>query len=140
MPTYVTIPSNSADKTPDTSPVAVIATTVTAPGGTPTQVVGVQSATDWQRTSAPSSAAIQTANGVVFTLAAGKVGYIENLSTIPLNVNLGGTASATLLHAVLSGASVAGNGTGGRWLIDNYVGPVSVFSQTGTGSYLAWSF
>ena len=82
---------------------------------------------------------IKTANGTVFTLAAGEIGYIQNLdSADALAVKLGANASATSLNRVLCCGAAQDDGTGGEWLIENHVGAVSVYSITGTARYVAW--
>ena len=86
----------------------------------------------------PSSFDIQTADGTVFTLEPGEIGFIQNLDDAGLAVKLGASASPTSLNFVLNGGSAAADGNGGSILIDNWVGAVSVAAMTGTASYLAW--
>lgn len=87
---------------------------------------------------APTSYAIQTTDQTVFTLAAGEVGFIQNLDDAALAVKLGASASPTSLNFVLNAGTAASDGNGGSILIDNWVGEVSVAAMTGTASYLAW--
>lgn len=87
----------------------------------------------------PSSFVILTADGTVFTLAAGEVGFIQNLSAdAPLAVKKGASASTTSLNFILAKSTAASDGTGGACKIDDWIGVVSVAKMTGTASYLAW--
>lgn len=87
----------------------------------------------------PSSAAILTADGTVFTLAANEIGFIQVLSAdAPLAVKLGASASTSSLHFVLSAGTAASDGKAGAHMIDYWTGVVSVAKMTGTSSYLAW--
>jgi hypothetical protein len=87
----------------------------------------------------PSSFAIQTADATVFTLAAGEVGFIQNLSAdAPLAVKYGASASTTSLNFILPASTAASDGTGGAYKINDWIGVVSVAKMTGTASYLAW--
>lgn len=87
----------------------------------------------------PSSFAIRTAAGTVFTLAAGEIGFIQNLSTDALAVKKGATASTTSLSFILPGGAGASDGSGGATKIDDWAGVVSVASMTGGAlSYVAW--
>jgi hypothetical protein len=92
-----------------------------------------------QLSGVPSSFAIQTADQTVFTLAAGEVGFIQNLSAdAPLAVKKGAGASTTSLNFILAKSVAASDGTGGSVQIDDWIGVVSVAKMTGTASYLAW--
>ena len=87
----------------------------------------------------PSNFALASADGTVFTLAPGEIGYIMNLSTdAPLAVKFGASASTTSLNLILKKATVASDGSGGEIWIDKFVGVVSVAKMTGTASYIAW--
>ena len=87
----------------------------------------------------PSSFAIQTADATVFTLAAGEIGFIQNLSAdAPLAVKLGASASTTSLNYILAACTAASDGKGGAVRIDDWIGAVSVAKMTGTASYLAF--
>lgn len=100
----------------------------TTPTAIPKQYAGV-----------PSSFAILTADGTVFTLAAGEIGFIQVLSAdAPLAVKLGVAASTTSLNFVLAAGTAASDGKGGAHRIDYWVGVVSVAKMAGTSSYLAW--
>lgn len=93
----------------------------------------------FQYTGVPSSFAIQTADQTVFTLAAGEVGFIQNLSAdAPLAVKYGASASTTSLNFVLKACTAASDGGGGAYKIDDWIGVVSVAKMTGTASYLAY--
>lgn len=92
-----------------------------------------------QYTGTPSSYAILSADGTVFTLAAGEIGFIQNLSAdAPLAVKYGASASTTSLNFILAAGTADSDGKGGAIRIDNWVGVVSVAKMTGTGKYLAW--
>lgn len=91
-----------------------------------------------QTIAAPSNAAIATADGTVFTLAAGEVGFIQNLDDAALAVKLGTGASTTSLSMILQAGDAASDGKGGFTYITDYVGAVSVAAMSGTASYIAW--
>lgn len=87
----------------------------------------------------PSSFAIQTTDQTVFTLAAGEVGFIQNLSAdAPLAVKKGASATTISLNFILAASTAASDGTGGAVKIDDWIGVVSVAKMTGTASYLAY--
>jgi hypothetical protein len=92
-----------------------------------------------QYTGVPSNFALASADATVFTLAAGEVGFIQNLSAdAPLAVKFGASASTTSLSLILKASTAASDGTGGQIKIDSWVGAVSVAKMTGTASYIAW--
>ena len=91
-----------------------------------------------QTAAAPSNATIGTSDATVFTLAAGEVGFIQNLDDAALAVKLGTGASTTSLSFILKAGSAASDGTGGMTYIEDYVGAVSVAAMSGTASYIAW--
>lgn len=91
-----------------------------------------------QRSSAPSNATIGTANGDLFTLAAGDIGFIQNLDDAALAVKKGTGASTTSLHFILGGGTAADDGKGGFVQIDDWIGVVSVAAMAGTARYIAW--
>lgn len=101
-----------------------------------TKVIGVVNPK--QYSGVPSSFAILTADGTVFTLAAGEVGFIQNLDDAALAVKLGASASTTSMSYLLAACSAAAAGDGGAIRITDWVGVVSVAAMTGTASYLAW--
>lgn len=79
-----------------------------------------------QFSATPSSADILSAEGTVFTLAAGEKGVIVNLGTNPLFVRYAASASITAFHLILPGGGANDDGTGGSVEIDDHVGAVSV--------------
>lgn len=92
-----------------------------------------------QYTGTPSNYTIATADGTVFTLAAGEVGFIQNLdSADALAVKYGASASTTSLSFILPCGSAQDDGRGGSVKIDDWVGAVSVATMTGAGRYIAW--
>jgi len=86
---------------------------------------------------APSTFTINTTGGTVFTLAKTERGMIQNLSTSPLFVKLGATASATSVNCILPACASASDGTSPILPIEGYVGVVSVYSAAAY-SFLAW--
>lgn len=104
-------------------PPGTAASTIT----TPKQYAGV-----------PSNFTIATVDGTVFTLAAGEVGFIQNLDTDGLAVKKGASASPTSLSLVLAAGTVADDGKGGNVQINDWVGVVSVAAMTGAARYIAW--
>jgi len=86
----------------------------------------------------PSSFDISTTAATVFTLAAGEIGFIQNLDDAALAVKLGASASATSLSFILQAGSAADDGKGGFVRIDDYIGPVSVAAMTGSPRFVAW--
>ncbi len=88
----------------------------------------------------PSNFTIATADATVFTLAAGEVGFIQNLhATVGLAVKKGAGASASSLNFVLPPGAATDTGGGGKETIDNWVGVVSVAAiPSGTARYIAW--
>lgn len=91
-----------------------------------------------QSAAAPSTATAGTSNATVFTLAKGEIGYIQNLDDAALAVKLGASAATNSFHRILKAGSAGNDGSGGDWLITDYVGDVSVCAMTGTASYIAW--
>lgn len=90
-----------------------------------------------QTSSAPSNSTIIAAGGDLFTLAAGEIGYVQNLDTTDyLYVKLGTGASATDFQYRLSpDAGPVGGATSVREIRD-WIG---VVSATGTTpSFMAW--
>jgi hypothetical protein len=86
---------------------------------------------------APSTFAINTTGGTVFSLAKTERASIQNLSTATLCVKLGTGASATSLNWILKACAVAADGTSTPLIIEGYVGDVSVYSASAY-SFLAW--
>jgi hypothetical protein len=101
-----------------------------AAAGIPTTVV--------QSTNGPNSSAVRTSDGNVFTLAAGEIGFIQNLDDAALAVKLGASASTTSFNFLLKAGVLADDANGGSITIDNYIGAVSVAAMTGSPRYIAW--
>lgn len=93
---------------------------------------------DKQSAAAPSTYTIGTSDATVFTLAAGEVGFIQNLDDAALAVKLGASASTTSLNFILKAGSAADDGNGGLTYITDYVGEVSVKAMSGSPRYIAW--
>jgi len=91
-----------------------------------------------QSATTPSTDAIATANDTVFTLAAGEIGFIQNLDDAALAVKFGASASTTSLHMILQAGSAADDGKGGFVYITDYVGAVSVAAMSGSPRFIAW--
>lgn len=91
-----------------------------------------------QSSNAPNSATIGTADGTVFTLAQGEIGFIQNLDDTALAVKLGAGASTTSLSFILQAGAAADDGKGGFVQIDDYIGVVSVAAMTGSPRFIAW--
>lgn len=120
-------------------PVSQSGTFTVQPGNTANTTAWNVAAATKQLTGVPSSFTIQTADQTVFTLAAGEVGFIQNLSAdAPMAVKYGSGASTTSLNYVMPVGTAASDGKGGVYKIDDWVGVVSVAKMTGTASYLAW--
>lgn len=105
-------------------------------GGTAGASVNVTSSGS-QSSTVPSSFAVLTATGTVFTLAAGERGFIQNLNDAALHVKLGAAASTSSFNFLLKAGAAADDGTAGYINIDNWIGAVSVAS-TGAARYVAW--
>lgn len=87
----------------------------------------------------PSNFAVATADGTVFTLAAGEWGFIQNLdSADTLAVKLGASASTSSFNFLLACGSAQDDGKGGVAVIKDWVGAVSVATMTGTARYIAF--
>lgn len=101
---------------------------------------GAQSATTAvkQLSGVPSSFAVQTADQTVFTLAAGEIGFIQNLDDAALAVKKGASASTSSFSFILAAGSAADAGNGGSVLIDDWIGAVSVAAMSGAARYVAW--
>lgn len=99
----------------------------------------VSPTTPKQSSGVPSNFAIATADGTVFTLAAGERGFIQNLdSADALAVKLGASASTTSFNFLLKAGAAADDGNGGFVQIDDWIGAVSVATMSGAGRYIAW--
>lgn len=87
----------------------------------------------------PSNFTPATADATVFTLAAGEMGFIQNLSAdAPLAVKKGASASTGSFSFILNACTVQDDGKGGSVMIDDFIGAVSVAKIAGTGRYIAW--
>lgn len=86
----------------------------------------------------PSNATIGTTDATVFNLAAGEIGFIQNLDDAALAVQLGASASPTSFSFVLQAGTAADDGKGGFVKIDDFIGPVSVAAMTDSPRYIAW--
>lgn len=93
---------------------------------------------NFQSAGVPSNFAKGTADGTVFTLAKGEVGFVQNLDDAALAVKLGASASTTSFNIMLQAGSAADDGKGGFIYITDYVGAVSVAAMSGTANYIAW--
>ena len=93
---------------------------------------------DMQSGAAPSTYTIGTSDTTVFTLAAGEVGFIQNLDDAALAVKLGAIASTTSLNMILQAGTAADDGKGGFTYITDYTGTVSVAAMSGSPRYIAW--
>lgn len=93
---------------------------------------------DKQSAAAPSTYTIGTSDATVFTLAAGEVGFIQNLDDAALAVKLGASASTTSLNMILQAGTAADDGKGGFTYITDYTGVVSVAAMSGSPRYIAW--
>jgi hypothetical protein len=87
---------------------------------------------------APSNFAVATANATVFTLAAGEIGFIQNLDDAALAVKKGASASSSSFNLVLSAGAAADDGKGGYVTINDWVGAVSVAAMAGSPRFIAW--
>jgi hypothetical protein len=80
---------------------------------------------------------IGTADGTVFTLAAGQIGILQNQAAAALYVRYGTGASALAYHYVLPACTAPKDGTSPALVIDSWIGIVSVAAAAGTASYTA---
>lgn len=91
-----------------------------------------------QYSGVPSSFVVQTADQTVFTLAAGEIGFIQNLDDTALAVKKGANATTASFSLILKAGSAADDGNGGIVIIDDWIGAVSVAAMSGTARYIAW--
>lgn len=101
------------------------------------------SAVGAQSSAAPTNAAttpftVLTADGDVFTLAAGEIGYIQNHDDAVLNFKLGTGASPSSLSGRLKACVAQDDASGGDITIKSWIGVVSVAAVSGTPRYSAW--
>ncbi len=137
MANLLPLPSGAATSALQTSVGAAQATAahqVTAQAS----LTSIDAKTAKQNSGVPSSFAILTADGTVFTLAAGEVGFIQNLDDAALAVKKGAAASTTSMSFMLPACSAVNAGDAGFIKIDDWIGVVSVAAMSGTANYLAW--
>ncbi len=89
---------------------------------------------------APSNFSIATADTTVFTLAAGEIGFVQNLhASVGLAVKKGAGATTINFSFVLAPGAATDTGGGGKEKIEDWVGAVSVAAiPSGTARYIAW--
>lgn len=91
-----------------------------------------------QSTAVPDSFVIRTADATVFTLAAGERGVIQNLHTTGLAVKLGASGTNSSLNVILPGGTATDDGKSSPFIIQSWIGAVSVAAMTGSPRFLAW--
>jgi hypothetical protein len=91
-----------------------------------TDPLPVAHAAEVQTTAAPSTAAITTTAGDLFTLAAGEHAFLQNLGPNPVFVRRATGASTSAFHYVLAGSGALDDGTGGALRITDHLGVLSV--------------
>lgn len=79
-----------------------------------------------------------TGAGTVFTLAAGQKGVIQNLAAAALYVKYGATASSTSFSFILPACTLASDGTSPPFVIEDFVGVVSIKAAASTESAIAY--
>lgn len=79
-----------------------------------------------------------TAPGTVFTIAAGQKGVIQNLAAAALYVKLGATASSSSFSVILPACTLALDGTSPPFVIDDFIGVVSIKAASSTESAIAY--
>lgn len=79
-----------------------------------------------------------TSSGTVFTLAAGQKGVIQNLAAAALYVKYGATASSTSFSFILPACTLASDGTSPPFVIEDFVGVVSIKAAASTESAIAY--
>jgi hypothetical protein len=87
---------------------------------------------DPKQFSTVSTATPITADGTVFTLAAGEKGVIQNLDDAAVYVKLGASASSSSFNFILPACQTANDGNVPPIEIDDYVGAVSIAAATGS--------
>jgi len=85
-----------------------------------------------------STATPVTADGSVFTLAAGEKGFIQNLTTTALYVKFGASASSSSFNFVLKGGTATDDGLGGSREINDWIGVVSIAKASGSTRAIAY--
>lgn len=84
-----------------------------------------------------SSATVGTTDATVATLEPGQVLQIQNLDDAALYVKYGTGCSTSAFTLIIPACTAANDGLVPPFLIDNWIGPVSVAAATGTARYLA---
>lgn len=79
-----------------------------------------------------------TADGTVFTLAAGEKGSIQNLDDAAVYVKLGASASSSSFNFVLPAGVAANDGTSPVFILDDFIGAVSIAAATGSPRVIAF--
>lgn len=79
-----------------------------------------------------SNDAAITADGTVFTLAAGEKGFIQNINDTAVYVKYGASASSSSFSFVLKAGTADNDGNGGSAVIDDFIGPVSISGVSST--------
>lgn len=103
-----------------------------------TAAIGTVNSTAKQLTGTPSNFTVGTTDATVFTLAAGEIGFIQNLDDAALAVKKGASASTSSLSFILAAGTAADDGKGASVIIDDWVGVVSVAAMSGSPRYVAW--
>lgn len=101
-------------------------------------VVGGSFTTVAQQYDTVSNASPITADGDVFTLAAGEKGFIQNLDDAAVYVRYGTGASSSLFQFVLKAGTAANDGNGGSVVIDDWIGVVSIAAAAGSPRVIAY--
>lgn len=100
-------------------------------------VGGSFTVTDRQYSTVSTSTPV-TADGTVFTLAAGEKGFLQNLDDVAVFVKLGAGASSSSFNLVLKAGSAADDGNGGSVSIEDWIGAVSIAAASGSPRVAAW--
>jgi hypothetical protein len=102
----------------------------------PSNPLPVTNFAERQTAAAPSTATVNASGGDLFTLAAGEIGYIQNLNVNPIFVRRATGAATNAFHYALAPGVAVDDGTGGSLRITDHVG---VVSAVGTGfRAVAW--
>jgi hypothetical protein len=87
--------------------------------------------------SVSSNSTVGTADGTVATLLPGQRLQIQNLDDAALHVKYGASCSTTDFTFIIPACTAANDGTVPPYIVDNWIGVVSVAAATGTARYLA---
>lgn len=115
-------------------------TVTTQPSGTPVPITATTPipVTPKQLTGVPSTFTPVTSDGTVFTLAAGEIGFIQNLDDAAVYVKKGASASNSSFSFVLAACTVTDDAKGGAVRVDDWIGAVSIAAATGSPRVAAW--